>query len=176
MSDSNVTKKMLADSMKKRMRRQPFDKISVSDLCGDCNINRKSFYYHFRDKYDLVNWIFFVDVVGEMDLDSYKSGWDWMVDISRFFYRDKEFYRCALEIEGQNSFKEYLIETMWPISQFFLKDLLPGMEHDEFFMSFICDTLITALVRWLSGGYGRDMTAEQFVEKIREVFRAMGKV
>ena len=59
MSDSNLTKNALAASMKKLMREKPFDKISVSDICIDCGINRKSFYYHFRDKYDLVNWIFY---------------------------------------------------------------------------------------------------------------------
>jgi AcrR family transcriptional regulator len=58
MSDSNVTKNALAASMKKLMKEEPFEKISVSDICSDCGINRKSFYYHFRDKYDLVNWIF----------------------------------------------------------------------------------------------------------------------
>ena len=64
MSDSNITKNALAASMKKMMRRRPFEKISVSDICMDCGINRKSFYYHFRDKYDLVNWIFFVGFLG----------------------------------------------------------------------------------------------------------------
>lgn len=44
--------------MKKLMEKKPFSKISVGDICEDCGMNRKSFYYHFRDKYDLVNWIF----------------------------------------------------------------------------------------------------------------------
>ena len=30
-------------------------------------MNRKSFYYHFRDKYDLVNWIFYVDFIERME-------------------------------------------------------------------------------------------------------------
>ena len=58
MADSNITKNALATSLKKLMREKPFEKISVSDICDDCGMNRKSFYYHFKDKYDLVNWIF----------------------------------------------------------------------------------------------------------------------
>ena len=58
MADSNVTKRALAEGLKQLMERRPFAKISVGDICESCNMNRKSFYYHFRDKYDLVNWIF----------------------------------------------------------------------------------------------------------------------
>ena len=55
MADSNITKKALADSMKNLMENEDFSKISVADICNKCGMNRKSFYYHFKDKYDLVN-------------------------------------------------------------------------------------------------------------------------
>lgn len=58
MADSNITKRALATSLKELMAEQPFDKINVAQICERCNMNRKSFYYHFKDKYDLVNWIF----------------------------------------------------------------------------------------------------------------------
>ena len=53
MPDSNITKKALAMAMKELMEQIPFSKISVSDICEKCGMNRKSFYYHFKDKYDL---------------------------------------------------------------------------------------------------------------------------
>lgn len=176
MSDSNLTKKALANSMKKLMREKPFEKISVSDICNECGINRKSFYYHFKDKYDLVNWIFYVGFIGQMDLSKYNSGLDWLQDIARYFYREKEFYRAALKIEGQNSFKDYLIETVWPIAQFFLDDILPHNEDDTFFITFICDALLTSLVRWLSGGYDHEMDADEFLDKILEIIVRLGAV
>ena len=60
MAESNITKNALADALKSLMREKNFDKISVLDICEKCNMNRKSFYYHFRDKYDLLNWIFYI--------------------------------------------------------------------------------------------------------------------
>ncbi len=155
--------------MKKLMQEKPFEKISVSDICGDCGINRKSFYYHFRDKYDLVNWIFYVGFIGGMDLSSYQTGWDWMEDICRYFYKERVFYRAALKIEGQNSFKDYLIETVWPIAQFFMQDILPGNGGDEFFITFMIDSLVTSLVRWLSGGYGRELDAAEFLKNVKNI-------
>lgn len=76
MADSNITKNALAVSMKKLMEKKPFSKISVGDICEDCGMNRKSFYYHFRDKYDLVNWIFYVDFIERMDWSSCRNEWD----------------------------------------------------------------------------------------------------
>lgn len=173
MSESNLTKNALAASMKKLMLQRPFEKISVSDICADCGINRKSFYYHFRDKYDLVNWIFYVGFVDGLDLESYQNGWELMSDMMHYFYSDKRFYRAALRIEGQNSFKDYLVETLTPLMQFFLRDILPHTDDDIFYLTFITDALMSALVRWLSGGYdaGRriDMDADEFVEKIHDV-------
>lgn len=61
MPDSSITKKALADALKQLMAEKPLQKISVGDICERCNMNRKSFYYHFRDKYDLVNWVFYTE-------------------------------------------------------------------------------------------------------------------
>ena len=172
MSDSNITKNALAASMKKLMAQRPFEKISVSDICSDCGINRKSFYYHFRDKYDLVNWIFYVGFIGEMDLSSYENGWDWLTDICECFYREKKFYRCALKIEGQNSFRDYLVETAWPIAEFFMKDLLPQGDDEDFYLTFIIDALINSIIRWLSGGYYKEMDAKEYMSKVRGIVTA----
>lgn len=61
MAASNITKRALATALWELMKEVPFDKIQVANICERCGMNRKSFYYHFKDKYDLVNWIF--DVV-----------------------------------------------------------------------------------------------------------------
>lgn len=174
MSDSNFTKNALAQSMKNLMRGRPFEKISVSDICVECGINRKSFYYHFRDKYDLVNWIFYVGFIGEMDMSSYQTGWDWVEDICRYFYREKDFYRVALKIEGQNSFRDYFMEITAPVASLFLQDVLPSKEEESFFVTFVLDAFLAALVRWLSGGYDHEMDADEFTSRMKEILHRVG--
>ena len=56
MSSSAITKSALCDSLKKLCEQKPFDKISISDITGECGLNRQSFYYHFQDKYDLLEY------------------------------------------------------------------------------------------------------------------------
>lgn len=65
MPDSSITKRALAAALKQLMSEKPLQKISVGDICETCSMNRKSFYYHFKDKYDLVNWIFYTEYPGQ---------------------------------------------------------------------------------------------------------------
>lgn len=50
----SATKKVIAESLKRRMLRHNLTDITVTDLCTDAEINRRTFYRHFTDKYQLV--------------------------------------------------------------------------------------------------------------------------
>lgn len=52
----NITKNIMKDSLKKFIAKKPLSKITISDIAEDCNISRMTFYYHFKDIYDLVEW------------------------------------------------------------------------------------------------------------------------
>ena len=52
------TKLWIADAIKRLLVRKPLEKIFVTDICKEAEIERPTFYYHFRDKYDLMAWIF----------------------------------------------------------------------------------------------------------------------
>lgn len=51
-------KNQFSSALKKRLSNMPFDKITVTDLANDCGVNRQTFYYHFTDIYDLMDWCF----------------------------------------------------------------------------------------------------------------------
>ena len=102
MADSNSTKSALADAMKKLMVRKSFAKISISDLCEECGLNRKSFYYHFKDKYDLVNWIFYVDFLTNMGGKNFENEWDVLV---AFFVQD------LFQVQNQKLFVTFFCDA-----------------------------------------------------------------
>ena len=58
---SSSTKEALAAALKKMMAVKPIDKITVKDLVEICGVNRQTFYYHFDDVYDLLEWVFEAD-------------------------------------------------------------------------------------------------------------------
>ena len=89
MADSNITKSALASALKELMETTPFAKITVSDICAKCNMNRKSFYYHFRDKYDLVSWIFRYEFLDEhKQFVGYEMIW-FFDDLFRYLFDNK---------------------------------------------------------------------------------------
>ena len=115
MADSNITKSALASALKELMETTPFAKITVSDICAKCNMNRKSFYYHFRDKFDLVNWIFDVEYLNHVQIGKNLIGWDSVLHLCNYFYENKDFYRKAMKVEDQNSFINHFRELVSPL-------------------------------------------------------------
>lgn len=57
MAVSQLTKRALAESLKALLAQKPLSKITISDITTHCGMNRMTFYYHFQDIYDLIDWI-----------------------------------------------------------------------------------------------------------------------
>lgn len=150
MPDSSITKKALANAMKQLMAKKPFSKINVGDICALCNMNRKSFYYHFKDKYDLVNWIYYTEFVSKIKEYPLEDGWKLFDVICEYFYDNRDFYVNALEVSGQNSFHDYFIDTLGPIMRDYLSEILSGSENAPFFAVFFADAFLHAIERWLA--------------------------
>ena len=99
------TKEWIADNMKQLMTKKPLDKIRVTEICREAEIERPTFYYHFRDKYDLVAWIFFHSAF-ETDVLSVESAARSMNQMRQDFI----FYKRAYEDTSQNALWQYMLE------------------------------------------------------------------
>lgn len=53
-----TTKTEIANVFKNLSKQKPLDKIAVSEIVGECNLTRQTFYYHFKNISDLVAWIY----------------------------------------------------------------------------------------------------------------------
>jgi probable dihydroxyacetone kinase regulator len=171
MADSNVTKRALAEGLKQLMERRPFAKISVGDICESCNMNRKSFYYHFRDKYDLVNWIFYTEFVHTLNYVPGDDGWQHLLSVCRYFYDNKKFYSKALQIEGQNSFRDYFHDILESILLEYFKQYFKADKESTFAAEFYSDALICSLVRWLVSK--NPASPEEYTEGLRSCIKLM---
>ncbi len=154
MPNPGITKRILGEAIKTLMSEKPLAKISVGDIVEYCGINRNSFYYHFKDKYDLVNWIFYIELASQISQEEVfsGSGWDVLESLCTFLYKDKEFYANALSVKGQNSFSEYFTEMMGTVVEVRTRDLFDTDEYQQFFINFCVDAVLAAISRWLSEG------------------------
>lgn len=64
---SQITKRALASSLKLLLPQKPLNKITINDIAEKCGVSRMTFYYHFKDVYDLVEWTCEEDVARALD-------------------------------------------------------------------------------------------------------------
>lgn len=169
MADSNLTKKALAEALKELMQEKPFEKISISDICEKCQMNRKSFYYHFIDKYDLVNWIFDTEFIATVQKTIHGESWELIIALSELLYSNRSFYKKALMIQGQNSFSEHFHEMLSSIISNRFDELMNIDKNHEFVTRFFTDALVMAFKNWIIED--SNMTPDVFLEEIRNCLR-----
>lgn len=70
----NLTKKLIAESFEVLMEKHPFEKITIRMITDQAGLIRPTFYNHFQDKYDLVEWIFCENIIREVEA-FWTTGW-----------------------------------------------------------------------------------------------------
>ncbi len=178
MADSNITKKALAEGMKKLMSEKKFTKISISNICELCGMNRKTFYYHFQDKYELVNWIFDIEFISVARNSNYENSWELFNALFKYFDDNREFYRKALSVSDYNSFREHFHEILSDAFSKRMDELFAneniGEKKRSFCIHILSDSIIAATERWLTGK--EKLTSEEFCEYLQFIFIKIGSV
>lgn len=169
MAESGITKMALAASLKALLQEQSFRKISVADISSHCGMNRKSFYYHFRDKYDLVIWIFETEYLAKQDALQ-TDDWDHILQLCCYLYENRDFYRKVLQVQGQNSFSEYFREQVYRGLRERIGPLLGTQEIRNFGADFFADGIVCAILRWLTAK--NCIPPERFLADVRQVLRS----
>ncbi len=107
MTVKHTTKELLAESLRQLAQFKPVDKITIRELTQNCGLTSPTFYNHFRDKYDLMAWIYNQRV--EDSMKNFGRG-DSLEDVickwMEIVLEDENFYVNLLKnAVGQNSFR-----------------------------------------------------------------------
>ena len=86
---SQQTKQALSEALKRKMRKKTLSKISITDIVTECKVNRKTFYYHFTDVYDLLSWTFEQDA--QQIVDQYDFAIEYRQDMVKGDSRKESF-------------------------------------------------------------------------------------
>jgi len=171
-SDSNITKQALAIALKEVMEEKPFEKIVITDIVEKCNLNRQTFYYHFKDKYDLMNWIYYTETTGFISEYYIAGNWtDGICALCCYMQENKKFYTNALSTSGQNSFSKYLIQYIHDIFIALIQDIKGIKNLDDKSLDFLAEFIATGFVgliaRWAKGGMKED--PKEFIEYLKSI-------
>lgn len=102
------TKWMFADAILEIIKTKDLSKIRVTELCDYCKTDRQTFYYHFKDKYDLVAWVYQNDLNYSLQqYDNFFSKEQTLLLLNRI--KEKQFfYHKAFADANQNSLFSYM--------------------------------------------------------------------
>lgn len=160
MANNKVTKEALAKGFKELLKERAFEKISVKDIAEQCGMNRNSFYYHFQDKYELMNWIFDTEVASQKIIFDGSSKFliDSFKNVCCGLYNDRDFYLACFKYEGQNSLYEALNKLYFGLWKERLgeryKSLNIELDEEELDLMAKINTraVVGTLKDWIKGG------------------------
>lgn len=116
MANNRITKETFANSLRELLQERPLAKISVKDITSRCDISRNAFYYHFQDKYELINWIFYDDMLKHANsFNSPSELTHSFVDVCLCLYKSRDFYMACFQYVGQNSLYDTLNQLYYEL-------------------------------------------------------------
>lgn len=142
------TKRMLAATLKKKMEQKPLSKITVSEIITDCGVNRKTFYYHFADIYELLKWMLeqeAIDVVSQFDLLVDYA--DAMRFVIQYIGNNRHILNCAYDSMGRDEMKRFLYADFIKLISDIVDRVASGLQLDVdgAFKHFLSDFYTEAL-------------------------------
>ena len=171
----NAMKYALAQSLKKLLSTRKLDKITVKDIAEDCGVNRQTFYYYFRDIYDLLEWNF-CDATERLIRSGLDHG-DWrsgVKAVTEYLQENRTLVWNAYHSISDESVSEFLKRTLRPHILSAVREEAKGLEWEpcQENVDFVADifTLTAAgiVMEWIG-----TQRMEGTEERLNELFTAM---
>ena len=166
MSESNITKNAVADSLKRLTEKKAFDKISVGEISEEAGINRQTFYYHFTDKYELLEWIYKEEIVNPIMNELDFNNWDdKLCGALKVMISEKQFYLNTIK-HAEDYVSRFFLENARRVFEDAIDVLDEEKNIDEkarrFYAGFFANGLCGSLMEWIFDGM--NMSAEEITE------------
>ncbi len=168
---ASTTKESLGAALKQMLTVKPIDKITVKDLVEICGVNRQTFYYHFDDVYDLLEWVFEEDA--NRVLPSEVVYEHWRDDVMMFFKYLADNSVFALNIYNSNSriyMLRYFKRRLQGCIRSFAIIVSDGKNIDrtdfEFVVEFYANGVVGLISQWLDLGMQlpKEITQDRFLK------------
>ena len=171
---SQVTKRALEQSLKNLLLKKPLTKITVGDITEDCGINRMTFYYHFKDIYDLVEWSCLEDAKRALEekktYDTWQQGF---LQIFKAVQENKPFilnvYRCVHREEVEKYLQPLVDQLLLNVINEEAAGITVRDEDKQFIAQVYSYMFIGLMLDWIKDDMRED--PQQIVEKLSKLIK-----
>ena len=158
---SQVTKRALEQSLKNLLLKKPLTKITVADIADDCGINRMTFYYHFRDIYDLVEWSCLEDARRALDeKKTYETWQQGLLQIFEAVQDNKPFilnvYRCVHREQVEKYLQPLVDRLLLDVLEEEAKGMTVRDEDKQFIAQIYAYIFIGLMLDWIKDDMRED--------------------
>ena len=146
----------LAAALKARLRTEPLDKVTVTELVRDCGLTRQAFYYHFPDVRQLAVWVFETEVAGQVRAFAAEVGWaDGLVRLLLYMRENRSSTLGVLNGVGQPGLERFLFRQMRPITEAVVDQDGGGPADPRdrvLVVDFYTSAVLAVVLRWVEDG------------------------
>nr|WP_320024115.1 TetR/AcrR family transcriptional regulator C-terminal domain-containing protein [uncultured Acetobacterium sp.] len=180
MSDVSITKKAIAKGFKHILENKNFEKITIAEITAECGLNRQTFYYHFQDKYDLINWIVYQEAILVIRKDLTIENWDTKVlELLTTMKKDEHFYQTTLKDIDGTEFQNYLFTVTKEIFQEMIEHLASDRKMNQevvrvmtqqkkiFTAEFLSHGVVGMIISWAQNGMTQ--SPEEITVSIKDI-------
>ena len=169
------TKRLLSTALYNLIKRKPFEKITVCDICEEAMVHRATFYAHFSDKEELL--VRSIDEHLPMDIDDSNPSSESskiVEDIINYISENKEVYFSILKKDNAFSVSDK-IQSMFSakllnVINERIKNGTVIPVSPEFWADFYAGACITVVQKWISGE--RDVSKEVLIDNLNTLLHA----
>lgn len=148
--------KLLAESFKELVAVIPVEKITIKEITDKAGVIRPTFYNHFQDKYELLEWIIRTEILDPI-LPLFQGGFirEGFTLAFQNMEKDKDFYKKASRMEGQNSFRAIIENCIKELLCEFMKEQvgenakLHNWMPTDYLAEYYAQSLSYVVQRWL---------------------------
>ena len=171
---SQTTKRALEASLKNLLLKKPLTKITVGDITDDCGINRMTFYYHFKDIYDLVEWSCLEDAKRALEekktYDTWQQG---LLQIFKAVQENKPFilnvYRCVHREQVEKYLQPLVDQLLLNVINEEAAGITVRDEDKQFIAQVYSYMFIGLMLDWIKDDMRED--PQQIVEKLSKLIK-----
>ena len=158
---AQTTKRAFATSLKKLLSQKPLDKIKISDITNDCEVNRQTFYYHFKDIYDLLEWVYTNEATRALgDKKTYDTWQEGFYEIFEYILENKSFVMNTYNSVSREYLERYLYNEVYHLLLDVVEEKSKGMCVRDNDKSFIADfykfSFVGLVIEWIRKGMRED--------------------
>jgi len=148
-------KLLLANAIIELSAEKPLSKITVSDVVAKAGTGRQTFYNHFKDKNDLIYWIFCRTLKGEKKILQTAGYFAYLKNLYSEAQNYSRFLKQACALEGQNSLSEAIYEQTYTyyknyIIEHYGKEAITA--DLEFSLQFNAHGAASMYIKWADAG------------------------